>query len=189
MTKRNGAAVAAPEPAVTAEYRWRVGGIPVAAEVVAAEIQRIQRQLGAITPEAVLAAASEADSPLHAAFTWDDTEAAIRYRDVQARYLLRHLVVVYRRPGGEALPPQRYLVKLQREAGDSDETMGEDEVLATEPHVYIPVTGVMESDELTARYVRKALAEAVAWRLRHSAIKQFAEIFSAIERASGELRP
>jgi hypothetical protein len=189
MSKRNGAAVAAPEPVHMAEYRWRTGNIRVAAEVAAAEIRRIQRWLGAITPEALVAAAREEDNPLHAAFEWDDSAAAERYRDVQARHMLRHLVVVYRKPDGEPLPPQRYLVKLRHEAGDTAETMDEDEVLATEPHVYVPVTTVMASEELAARYIRKALAEAVAWRLRHSAIAQFAEIFATIDRVSSELRP
>jgi hypothetical protein len=188
MSNQSGAAVVAPEPAMTAEYRWRTRSMPVAAEVAAAEIRRIQRWLGAITPEAVVAAASEEGNPLHAAFEWDDTAAAARYRDVQARYMLRHLVVVYRKADGEPLPPQRYLVKLRHEAGDTAETMDEDEILAVEPHVYVPILNVMASDELKARYVRRALAEAVAWRLRHSSVEEFAVAFAAIDRLSEELR-
>lgn len=51
---------------------------------------------GRLTPDAVVEAASEPDSPLHPCFEWDDTEAAARYRLDQARTLIRSVRVVVR---------------------------------------------------------------------------------------------
>lgn len=44
---------------------------------------------GHLTPEIVIRAAKDPDSALHGEFTWDDAEAAHRYRLVQARALIR----------------------------------------------------------------------------------------------------
>src|SRR5439155_11109674 len=43
---------------------------------------------GRLTASDVLARAADEASPLHAHFTWDDTEAAERYRRLQAAHLI-----------------------------------------------------------------------------------------------------
>ena len=48
-----------------------------------------KKHKGHLTPEVVIQAAKDPDSPLHSEFTWDDAEAAHRYRLVQARALIR----------------------------------------------------------------------------------------------------
>ena len=44
---------------------------------------------GRLTPELVVADAENEDSPLHSAFTWDDSEAAAKWRIEEARTLIR----------------------------------------------------------------------------------------------------
>lgn len=44
---------------------------------------------GKLTPESVVEEATDSDSPLHAAFTWDDSEAARKHRLNEARALIR----------------------------------------------------------------------------------------------------
>lgn len=54
------------------------------------EINRLAKQNdGKITPLQLVEAAQDTDSPLHGYFEWDDTEAAQKYREAQARTLLR----------------------------------------------------------------------------------------------------
>jgi hypothetical protein len=48
---------------------------------------------GRLTPDAVVAAAVDPDSPLHSHFVWDDSEAADLYRIDQARTLIRSVRV------------------------------------------------------------------------------------------------
>ena len=48
---------------------------------------------GRVTPEIVVEAARDPDSPLHSAFTWDDAQAAHEHRLAQARVLLRRVRV------------------------------------------------------------------------------------------------
>jgi hypothetical protein len=52
-------------------------------------LRRLEDGHGRLVPEDVVEAAREPSSPLHGYFTWDDTEAAARYRLDQARTLIR----------------------------------------------------------------------------------------------------
>ena len=57
---------------------------------MAAELNRMAKQNGGkITPRMVVDAARAEDSPLHSYFEWDDEIAAEKYREMQARTLLR----------------------------------------------------------------------------------------------------
>lgn len=71
----------------------RVSGIKP--EVAARELERINHEQGAVTPEAVVEEAAPADAPLHPAFEWDNGKAAQEYRLAQARTLIRAVVVEY----------------------------------------------------------------------------------------------
>lgn len=52
-----------------------------------------ERDGGLLRPAAVVEAAKPVDSPLHNAFTWDDTKAANEYRLLQAQKLIRSFKV------------------------------------------------------------------------------------------------
>lgn len=53
----------------------------------------VLRQRGNVEPETVVAVAADPGHPLHRYFTWDNNEAAHRYRLVQAEKLLRTVKV------------------------------------------------------------------------------------------------
>jgi len=52
--------------------------------VIDQELERIYKKKGVVTPEAVLAEAAKATSPIHGYFEWDDVKAGQKYRMVQA---------------------------------------------------------------------------------------------------------
>lgn len=54
-----------------------------------------------VSPELIVQNAKKKRSPLHDFFTWDDTEAAIKYRIQEANYLLRHITVVVKFEGSD----------------------------------------------------------------------------------------
>jgi hypothetical protein len=59
-------------------------------QAMAAELNRMAKKNGGkITPRMVVDAARDEDSPLHSYFEWDDAIAAEKYREMQARTLLR----------------------------------------------------------------------------------------------------
>ncbi len=90
---------------------FRTTGLNAAA--VAAELERLRNaNLGQLTPEVVLDRASDPESPLHGAFTWDDTDAAREYRLYQARTLCRSVIVTY-----PDMAPRHVYVHVQAEPG------------------------------------------------------------------------
>jgi len=60
----------------------------VTADAVA-ELNALAGRSGKLTPEQVIEAAEDESSPLHGCFTWDDTEAAAKWRIEEARELIR----------------------------------------------------------------------------------------------------
>lgn len=96
----------------SAAVKWRVGFSVrgLSAKRARAEIERVRASCGGrLTPEDVVEAARARSSPLHAAFCWDDTEAARLYRLVQARNVIGAIVVVHRDEG-----PVREYVRLPK---------------------------------------------------------------------------
>lgn len=58
-------------------------------ENVAERLLELERDNGRLAPADVVDAARDPTSPLHSHFTWDDSEAAEKYRLMQARTLIR----------------------------------------------------------------------------------------------------
>lgn len=177
-----------PEGNMGIAYAWKSGAnIPVKPEIVAAELRRLSQNTQTLRPEQVLEAARDEKSPLHAAFQWDDGVAAEKYREQQAQYILRSLVVVYRKPDGELTAPTRAFVNIvQREDDPANDDAVSD---AVAPRVYLPVRRVTDDPELRRRWVRQAYLEAAAWRKRYRDIQEFAAIFEAIDQAAGLVGP
>jgi hypothetical protein len=83
-------------------YAWRDGarlqrGACLPAQVVGERLEQLRAEAGGeLTPDRVIADARNPNSPLHTLFEWNDSEAAHQYRLVQARALIRAVVVCYR---------------------------------------------------------------------------------------------
>lgn len=58
-------------------------------EKVAERLRELERDNGRLIPADIVEAARDPGSPLHSHFTWDDSEAAEKYRLMQARTLIR----------------------------------------------------------------------------------------------------
>lgn len=75
------------------KFEWKISGLAkgLNANVVAKEFERITAVYGVLTAETVLSEAEKRKSPLHAAFEWDDTVAARKWRLEQARKLINNV--------------------------------------------------------------------------------------------------
>lgn len=78
------------------KFSFRVGSRVkgVKPDVAGRELARIRKERGGLKPEVVIEEARPKNSPLHTAFTWDDSKAAHEYRLWQARSLIRAVCVV-----------------------------------------------------------------------------------------------
>lgn len=66
-------------------------------EQVNAELQRIYDAHGLLMPDVVVKEAQDPASPLHDRFTWDDSEAAAKWRREEAGLLIRKARIVVTR--------------------------------------------------------------------------------------------
>lgn len=66
-------------------------------QAIAAEMQAIVADRDALLPEDVVEAARNPNSTMHGFFEWDDSEAAAKFRLVQARWLIRSVEIVVER--------------------------------------------------------------------------------------------
>lgn len=143
-----------------ATYQFRQGSrFSGDAATVAAELERIRAERGALQSEAIVNEASPDDAPLHPFFEWDDSAAAHSHRLMQARSLVRALVVL-----DDDKPPVSMYVHV------SHESVGEGD--------YEPLAAVARQPD---RYMQ-ALAE--AQRDLASAQRRVSELLDAA-RAGG----
>jgi hypothetical protein len=70
----------------------RINGVDV--QVIKATVEEIEQRDGLCHPAALVAAAKPKRSKLHDLFTWDDSEAASKWRTHQARNVINRIQVI-----------------------------------------------------------------------------------------------
>jgi hypothetical protein len=153
------------------EYRWKEGSrISLPPEIAGSHLEQLRSDHGHLTAEMVLEDARPAKSPLHDAFTWDDSEAAHKYRLEQARYIIRSVVYL---PAEMTDPePVRAFVRVQPN-GDEH---------------YTSLHVAMGDEELRRQVVLRALKELQEWRRRYAAYRELAAIFASADKVEEEVR-
>lgn len=149
-------------------YVWKPGSrVHVDAQKAGAELERIRRANGGLTPEAVLDSARSHNAVLHGAFEWDDAKAAEAHRLDQAGHVIRSITVDVSRSNVEPPKTIRAFISVEQRG---------------ERH-YQSLDVVMSDAELRHQAIVRAWAELVAWRQRHAELVEFAKVFAVIEEA------
>lgn len=133
------------------------------------ELARLESQ-GPVTPERVVKSAKPKSSPLHDAFTWDDSEAAHKWRLEEASYLVRAVVVVDEDDGQ---PPVRAFVNVHQE--------DESEQDSTRKGVYVSTERALTTPSYREQVLASALRDLAAFRNRYRELKELARVFTAAD--------
>jgi hypothetical protein len=147
-------------------YDWK-RNLPVNAQAAGEYLEQLEKAHGEITSKLVLDASRSEDALLHPCFEWDDGVAAEKYRETQAGYLIRNLVVKVERD--EATPqaaPQSVRAYVNVSAGETGS--------------FIAVATAMSVEETRARVLDNALRELQAFRQKYKDLSELADVFSAI---------
>ncbi len=118
-------------------------------------LEAIRAEAGALTPDAVVAAAEEEDHPLHSSFTWDDDIAAHAHRINQARKLIRRVRIIAPRETSTGV----------REIA----VRGLASVVERGVRQYVPVEEVMADDLLIDQVMAQIAADLEALRSKYKA--------------------
>ena len=138
---------------------------PVKAEIVGEELERlIAKSNNQITPADIVKAAKSKKSPIHNCFEWDNTKAAKKYREDQARYLLRVIVVIYDDEDEDEIEV-RLCQNIQTE-NDS---------------FYTTTIKAMQDPEMSSYIELQALKELQACRSKYQTLKRFFEVWEAVD--------
>lgn len=120
-----------------------------------AELEMLRQQAGGtLAPAAIVDFARSANTALHKAFTWDDSEAAARYRIVQAKAVIRAAVTFLPAPAGGLVPVRAYAYDAPRNTYASTA-----EIMADE-----------DSAEILLRQMRSDIQRAVQRYRRHAVL-------------------
>lgn len=148
------------------KWRWIEGRRSSAklAQALGAVIERLRSKRGKFEARDIVRAARPKSSPIHRLFDWNDAKAAEKWREIQARDYVRHLVVVVEHNGREDTMP----VAVSFGAGKG----------------YVATEQAMSSTTLRAVLLKQALAEAEAWRDRYRHLAELSSVFEALERVA-----
>jgi hypothetical protein len=133
------------------------------------QLQAIYNRHKALTPQIVLTEATDPKHPLHHRFTWDETEAAERWRLYQAQALIRSVNVVIDRGG--SLPP----ISVRAFVSESEIRRGADEE-AQDAGVYLPVTEVVSNDVMRTAWFQALRRDWERLKAKAGASQEFAQM-------------
>jgi hypothetical protein len=129
-----------------------------------AELRKLGRS-GALDAPAVVNAARDKDSALHACFTWDDSEAGQKWRLHEARNLIR---VFSSREMEKAEPDTRNVfVSLRSDRGEGNG--------------YRSLSSVLSDDELREKLLADALEDMKYFRLKYKKLSELRPVFAAMD--------
>lgn len=130
------------------------------------EAQKVAEEIIGIgdepTPQQIVERARDADTELHKCFEWDNDVAAEKYRVVQARYLVHHLVIEEKQVPQDR-PEIRVFYKPEKSAG------------------YQQTKLIVKDEDKYAQLLKQAYAELRAFKVKYSCLQELAEIFALID--------
>lgn len=119
---------------------------------------------GELTPEDVVTAARNKNSPLHSYFEWDDGKAAEAHRLSQARGLIRAVVAIYTHDDKPVTKARAYVHIAEKGA----------------PH-YRELGHAMSQKATRQLVLQRAWRELVQFRNKYQGLKEFAAVFEAAD--------
>ena len=151
-------------------YKWkRTPKSAPDAQQTGEYIEAIKKRRGGITPQLLVVEANKKRSLLHDCFEWNDSKAAEEYRIVQAREILRFLVI-----------------EIESET-ETEETryirafIAPPEIEQDDGASYVTIEQVRSDEDLHEAYLRQLKQELDAIKNKIKTYKEFAAVVQAIE--------
>ena len=123
-------------------------------------------------PHEIVELARPETSPIHERFTWDDTEAAVRWRVEEARHLVSHIVVSTPKPDGEVVEARAFF-NVTTENGESKRG-------------YISSRQVWARPGLAEQVREAALRELRGWTDRYAIYEELSDVVGRVAEVLAE---
>lgn len=158
-----------------AAYEYVGRKFNVSADIVGAEMERIEKEQGAVTRENLLDAGRPEDSALHPLFEWDDSKAAELYRLKQATDVITHIHIKVTEAAGE--PYRAYVNIIPAQDGEQ-----------TQKGRFINIRSAMENEETRKIVLASAVAEMNRFAQKYSKYTELAEVFDVIAKVTKKIK-
>jgi len=138
------------------------------ADLVYNEVRDLKDEFDEIVPEDVVKRARPKRSPMHKLFEWDDSIAGEKYREEQARYVLRVCRVQYADKQGKPKTVRAFPVVETRK----DESRR---------NVFVPIEDITHDYDRQDEILNRALHSLVDWRRKWREVTDWVEANRATE--------
>ena len=143
-------------------YEWKTGSHhKVSADVAAAAMEKLAAEERLTATELVEESRPE-DAPLHDEFEWNDSIAAEKFREDQARAMIRHLTVRIDINNNEYPVRQYFMVR-------------------SESKIFEPVQLILKDQDKTAMLLDQAKKELQSFKAKYACLKELATVIKAID--------
>jgi len=151
-------------------YSWKKGARGISGidpEIVGARLEGLAAQYGggARAEDIVADAREDPASPYHDYFEWNDAIAGERYREEQARDLIRHLVVI--KSNGDGTPDETVRAFVLISTGEVDS--------------YVGIRTVLSDSRMRSQMLERALKDLRVWRKKYETLRELTALFKAID--------
>lgn len=141
-------------------YKWKDAARLKTDAQTAGEICEKLEKNGGLTAKRLVDESRPEDAPLHKEFEWNDATAAEAYREEQARYIIRSLIVQPEETKNEVV--RAFFPTAEHKVFES-----------------LPV--ILSDAKKTNALIDVALRELKAFELKYSTLSQLAPVFEAIK--------
>ena len=142
---------------------WGTFKFKADAHKCADEIMEICEELESATPQQILEKARDSNTELHKCFTWDDTEAAEKWRISEARAVVRNLKIIEQKTDKQPEPTTiRDFYKTDNESG------------------YKPTKLILKKPDEYKALVERCRSELLAIKQKFNSISEYEEIWEMI---------
>ena len=146
-------------------YKWKDAARIKSDAQTAGEICEKLERNGGLTAKRLVDESRPEDAPLHKEFEWDDATAAEAYREEQARYIIRSIVI-------QPEPTKNEVARAFFQG--------------SEQKVFESLPIILSDAKKTNALLDMALRELKAFELKYSTLSQLATVFEAIKKVRNE---
>lgn len=143
-------------------YKWKTNFYKTPASVAAAEMMKLSENEG-LTAENLVNASRPEDAPLHKEFEWNDEKAAELFRQEQARYMIRDIIII-----NDDSPKQEQVRAFVH-------------IKQPEQQQYEPFQVVVKDEDKMSILLETAKKELASFKAKYCGILEFAKLFEAID--------
>ena len=150
-------------------FEWKPGSrFKVDANTAGAVCEQLEAA-GNLSAKSLLDVSRPEDAPLHSEFEWNDSIAAEKFREEQARCIIRHLVV-------------------RLDEKPNEQVRGFFRIEQTVQQSYTNVTTILTQRDLRSQLIQQALEEMAAFQRKYSTLTELAIIFEAAAKVRNAIQ-